>query len=279
MNNKTSEIGAFIITLLLTVATMMLLIFTNLHFKYPPEGIENLLAVKDSIFVEELGGEEFVKLGNIPEPSESNRSEEAASDDNADNMNSEPQVDGDDLKDAGQESPAHPTPTTGKAPSPMKTNTTKPTIKPGAAKDNNRTNAKPAVKRATASSNSKAINNKMKNAFSAKGKTQGKTQGSPSGNSSDGTMQGHGVPGGGLVGYTVAYWGRPHSPYTGSVVVQVHVNARGKVTRARAISGTGHAWASQAVRRDCEKESLASAFSVPKNRTTEGIGTITWRFK
>lgn len=282
MDNKTSEIGAFIITMLLTLALLLLLWFTNVRLKYPPEGMEHLLQREDSIFVEELGGEEFVKLGDIPEPTESNQTEETASENNTDNVNDEPKVEGDDREDAGQVSPVQPTPVTSKAPSPMKVKTedTKPAVKPGAAKPNPKpATAKPAVKRATASSTSNAISSKMKNAFGAKGSGKGQTQGSPTGNASSGVMQGHASLGGGLVGYTKEKFGRPHSPYIGSVTVQVHVNTRGKVTQARAISGTGLAWASEAVRRDCEKESLASAFSVPKNRTTEGIGTITWRFK
>ena len=82
----------------------------------------------------------------------------------------------------------------------------------------------------------------------------------------------------GLVGYTAEYWGRPHSKWTGKVNVQVRVNPRGKVIEAHAVSGSGEAWAHPEVRRSCEQAARESAFSVPKNRTSEGIGTITWRF-
>lgn len=284
MNNKKSEIAAFIITALLTIALLLLLVFTQLHFQYPPEGMDPIVQHEDSIFIEELGGEEFVKLGDIAEPTPTDNASEAASEDATGNVSDQPQPEGDDREDAGQVSPVQPQPITTKQPSPMKVkkDDTKPepVVKPGAAKSNPKPAApKPAVKRATASSTSNAINSKMKNAFGAKGDGGGKSQGSPDGNSNSGPVQGHASLGGGLVGYTVAYWGRPHSPSIGSVTVQVHVNNRGKVVKARAVSGTGAAWANQSVRRSCEQESLKSAFSVPKNRTTEGIGTITWRFK
>ncbi len=82
----------------------------------------------------------------------------------------------------------------------------------------------------------------------------------------------------GLVGYTAEYWGRPHSKWTGKVNVKVRVDPRGKVIEAHAVSGSGEAWAHPEVRRSCEQAARESAFSVPKNRTSEGIGTITWRF-
>ena len=82
----------------------------------------------------------------------------------------------------------------------------------------------------------------------------------------------------GLVGYTAEYWGRPHSKWTGKINVLVRVNPCGKVIEAHAVSGSGEAWSHPEVRRSCEQAALKSAFSVPKNRTTEGIGTITWRF-
>ena len=83
---------------------------------------------------------------------------------------------------------------------------------------------------------------------------------------------------GGLVGYTLEHWGRPHSYWTGSVTVRVRVNARGKVIEAKVHSGKGEAWSHNEVRRSCEQESLKSAFSVPKNTTQEGVGYITWTF-
>ena len=120
---------------------------------------------------------------------------------------------------------------------------------------------------------------RVKDAFGkSTGKGTGK-QGDPKGNSDNGAVSGK--PGiGGLVGYTLERWGRPHSKWTGSVTVKVRVDARGHVIQANAVSGRGEAWNHPEVRRYCEQESLwpKSAFSVPKNTTTEGVGTITWTF-
>ena len=120
-------------------------------------------------------------------------------------------------------------------------------------------------------------NDRVKDAFGkSTGTTTSKT-GSPAGNANTGERSGQ--PGiSGLVGYTAEYWGRPHSKWTGKVNVQVRVNPRGKVIEAHAVSGSGEAWAHPEVRRSCEQAARESAFSVPKNRTSEGIGTITWRF-
>ena len=89
------------------------------------------------------------------------------------------------------------------------------------------------------------------------------------------SASGHGSLGSGLVGYTVAHWGRPHSDYEGTVVVRVHVSARGQVTRAEIAGGT---ISDAAARQSCLSESYKCRFSVPLNRTTEGKGTIIWRF-
>lgn len=119
--------------------------------------------------------------------------------------------------------------------------------------------------------------NRTSNAFGKSSGSGSGKQGSPNGNSTQGALSGK--PGiGGLVGYTLEYWGRPHSYWTGSVTVRVRVNARGKVIEAKVHSGKGEAWSHNEVRRACEQESLKSAFSVPKNTTQEGVGYITWTF-
>ena len=119
----------------------------------------------------------------------------------------------------------------------------------------------PAAEPSTAkrSSQSRAIGQRMRNASGAAGTS----------------ASGHGSLGSGLVGYTVAHWGRPHSDYEGTVVVRVHVSARGQVTRAEIAGGT---ISDAAARQSCLSESYKCRFSVPLNRTTEGIGTIIWRF-
>lgn len=112
----------------------------------------------------------------------------------------------------------------------------------------------------------------------------GKSKSSGEGNTgaeveSEATNAMSGTPGvTGLVGYTLESWGRPRSSKTGTVVVRVRVNARGAVVQANAVRGTGNAWTDMTVRERCVEESKKSRFSVPENKTTEGVGEIVWRF-
>ncbi len=280
MNSKKGEIRAFFITLLLTVATLLLLIFTNLHIQYPPEGMKDLLSNlhQDSIFLEQGGGEEYVKLGDIPEPTESASAQDAATQSDAESVNEKNDVEADDMKDAGKVAPTQPEPVTRKTPSPVKVKKDetrpKPKTVPGAARDNaDKMQNKAETKRSNAATNNK-INNDMKNRFGGKG-GNGRNSGSPNGNSATGALTGAGRIGGGLVGYTGSFFGRPHSRFEGTVIVRVHVNARGYVTGA---THAGGSISDPAAIQSCIVESKKSRFSVPTNRTTEGIGTIVWRF-
>ena len=147
--------------------------------------------------------------------------------------------------------------------------------KTGPAKSDKPDTKKDQVKRGQETTTAKT--DRVKDAFGKNSGTGSGKQGSPDGNADQGERRGQ--PGiSGLVGYTAEYWGRPHSKWTGKVNVQVRVNPRGKVIEAHAVSGSGEAWAHLEVRRSCEQAARESAFSVPKNRTSEGIGTITWRF-
>lgn len=280
MNDNSTRIISAATTLAIALLVLLLLLFTTLSVPYPPEGMD-LAQVEhqDSIVLEQMGGdEEFVEMGDMLTPTEEQEQQGAATDDEATNTDADQtQPEGNDLDDAGAPAPVPPKPVASTQPSPMKVKQPKTTQKPGAQRQNPKPAAKPAVKRQP--SQASAINSRMAGAFGRAGTGSGHSKGSRDGNSTGGSLSGHGGLGGGLVGYTVAYWGRPHSYWTGSVTVQVHVNQRGRVTQARAVSGSGQAWAHQEVRRSCEQESLKSAFSVPKNRTTEGIGTITWTFK
>ena len=97
-------------------------------------------------------------------------------------------------------------------------------------------------------------------------------------NVSTGAMNGNASFGGGLVGYTVEHWGRPHSRSAGTITIRVTVNPRGKVIKATYAGGTGDARNDSQARRSCIEAAKQSQFSVPLNRTTDGVGTITWRF-
>jgi len=273
-DNRNYRLVALLLTLLITGGALWLLMSCRLHYHGLSE--QNLLTQlkQDSI----IFGGEYVMLGDTPDPAESQDVEESTPDDIVEEVKPDvtPDVEGDDLDDAGPVAPKPQPKVTQKEPSPMRVKEQpkeeKP-VKTGARRDNAKPTETPKVSRTPGN----ATNDRAKNAFGqAKGTGTGK-QGSTNGNSATGAVSGK--PGiSGLVGYTLEYWGRPHSKWTGKVRVQVHVNTRGKVTQARAVDGSGEAWAHPEVRRSCEQESLKSAFSVPKNTTTEGIGYITWRF-
>ncbi len=292
MDENKSKIWSSIITLLLTVAILLLLVGTHISVQYPPKGINHLACMnEDSIYVETediplpMGGEQQVATDDLSPESNGEPEEGASAADQGPDQPAETQHEGNDLNDAGKVSPERPKLVTSPKESPMKINR-KPQVKPtGAAKENPKPASKPAVKARTetksasaskTSSQSSAISKRMKNAF---GQGRDSRAGSSSASSSGGkgtARSGHASLGSGLVGYTGEYFGRPHSTVEGTVIVQVHVNARGYVTQARVVGGT---IANSAARKSCIIESKKSRFSVPKNRTTEGIGTIVWRFK
>lgn len=105
--------------------------------------------------------------------------------------------------------------------------------------------------------------------------SKGGTQGSKDGNSNTGAKTGVGSIGSGLVGYGPKNFPKPHGPESGTVIVRVRVKADGKVHSAEIAGGTIKN-ASQ--RQECLNKALASQFSVPTNKITEGVGTIVYRF-
>ena len=64
----------------------------------------------------------------------------------------------------------------------------------------------------------------------------------------------------------------------GTITIRVTVNPRGKVIKATYAGGTGEARNNTKARQSCIEAAMQSQFSVPLNRTTDGVGTITWRF-
>lgn len=269
-----NRLAAILLTLLVSGGVVALLLTAMLSVNQANATPTEL--AQDSI----IFGGDYVLLGDMPEPIDS---EEMAQEEPVEQpekeVTPEPKVDGADLRDHGNKADNNKPLVSSKTESPMKVkeepkkeDKKKPT---GTAKPD-KDQKQEQNQRATASNNNKA-NNTVRNAFANNGNGKG-SQGSPNGNSTTGGSM-SGQPGlSGLVGYTAERWGRPHSPFTGSVKVKVRVNARGQVVDAVVVGGTGEAYRSQAVKNDCVKESKKSAFSVPKNRTTEGIGYITWKF-
>lgn len=271
-NKKSLNLWALMATMLVSVGIVAMLVYSSLHYQFPPENLKDLaLLEQDTI----MFGGEYVMLGNSPEATSEQINEQEP--EQAEELQPQPKVQGEDLEDAGEPAKQTPPPVTAKEPSPMKVKE-KPKEKEKPKKAGPAVDEKPAekqekVKRGTDA----ATDNKVKNAFGkSSGSGQGK-QGSPNGNNDSGALQGK--PGiGGLDGYTLEHWGRPHSQWTGTVVVRVRVNTRGKIVEATCVGGSGGAYAHPSVRRYCEQETLKSAFSVPKSTTTEGVGTVTWRF-
>lgn len=272
-DNNRNRLVAAIITLLLLAGALWVLLSTYLRYEYPPDNAELFTELRqDSI----LFGGEYVMLGDTPEPQESEQTMEETPE-QADKVDTEPNVEGDDLEDNGEPAKqTKPLVTTPKE-SPMKVKE-KPREEPkktGPAKETPKTTDKQEkVKRGE---NVAPKPDPTAGKF-GKGKTQGSgKQGNPNGNAAHGDITGK--PGTeGLVGYTAEHWGRPHSKWTGTVKLKVVVNARGNITSATVVGGSGEAYSHQEVRDYCKYETLKSRFSVPKNRTTDGVGYVTWRF-
>ena len=292
-NRRKDSLWALLLTLLITVGTLLLLLRMSLH--YQPTNEQNLTELaQDSI----LFGGEYVMLGNTMENLQDNFMDEQASEQSASpEQGDEPDIEGDDLEDAGEATQKTPPLVTQKTESPhkVKEQPKQPEPKkPGPSKQNDKVTEKPKAKNTnseaketktqktteqkTATNN--ATDSKVKNAFGKGNGQGGGQQGSPNGNSSQGVLAGKPSVSG-LVGYTLEHWAKPvpNSKWSGTVTVRVTVNPRGQVIKASATGATGALASHPEVRRACEQAALKSSFSVPKNTMTEGIGTVTyiWR--
>ena len=289
-NRRKDSLWALLLTLLITVGTLLLLLRMSLH--YQPTNEQNLTELaQDSI----LFGGEYVMLGNTMENLQDNFMDEQASEQSASpEQGDEPDIEGDDLEDAGKATQKTPPLVTQKTESPhkVKEHPKQPEPKkPGPSKQNDKVTEKPKAKNTnseaketktqktteqkTATNN--ATDSKVKNAFGKGNGKGGGQQGSPNGNSSQGVLAGKPSVSG-LVGYTLEHWAKPvpNSKWSGTVTVRVTVNPRGQVIKASATGATGALASHPEVRRACEQAALKSSFSVPKNTMTENIGTITY---
>ncbi len=259
-----NQIIAIIATLVFHVVFLLILLYSFLYYSYPPKEGEPPIPKKEDI----MFGGEYVMLGNVQTPSNMGMTE---SEPYVQEKSKTTQVEGDEMEDAGPKADASKPLISSKNESPMKVND-KPVKKSGPSKEEIAEQEKIKRQKEQADRISQRV---------SFGKTSGKgggQQGSPNGNSSSGAVSG--APGvSGLVGYTLASWGRPNSPDAGIVRIRVRVNSRGKVISARYAGGSGSAAASSTVRQSCVRASLNSQFSVPENATTEAVGTITWRFE
>ncbi len=290
-DRRKHSLWALLLTLLITVGTMALLLRYTLRYEQLPDQPDMTQLAQDSI----LFGGEYVMLGNTMDNLQNELMDMEANDQSASpEEGDEPDIEADDMEDAGEVNQKTPPVVTQKTESPhkVKEQPKEPEPKkPGPTKENDKVVEKPKAKATKAeaqetkakktnteqkNTTSNATNNKVKNAFGNHNGNGGGKQGSLDGNS-QGVLAGK--PGiSGLVGYTLDYWAKPvpNSKWSGRVVVRVTVNPRGQVTKANAVSATGDLASHPEVRRACEQAALKSSFSVPKNTMTEGIGTVTY---
>lgn len=290
-DRRKHSLWALLLTLLLTVGTLALLLRFTLRYEQLPDRPDLTQLAQDSI----LFGGDYVMLGNTLDNVQNDLMDEESAEPSASpEQDDEPDIDADDLEDAGEANQKTPPLVTQKTESPHKVKEQPKEAEPkksGPVKENEKKVEKPKAKdkkaeaQETKSKNtseqktptSSAADNRVKNAFgSGKGQGGGQ-QGAASGNSSQGVLAGKpGVTG--LAGYTLEYWAKPvpNSKWSGRVMVRVTVDPRGKVTSAKATGATGDLASHPEVRRACEQAALKSQFSVPKNTMTEGIGTVTY---
>lgn len=290
-NDNKSKLLSAIITLLLGAGIVALLLFTSLHYNYPPlDGEKEAQLLQDTI----MFGGEYVDFGDFEDLlNDEPASVEAPSEQQDDeSTNDEPQQVGqNDLKDNGsydeqpqpqvsnkvQESPmkVQEQPPK-KLPAEKKTEQPKPEEKP---QKKGESKPQPATKKteqpkSTAPTNSEA-DNKMKKVFgNSAGKGEGK-QGNPNG--TPGAEKAVGKPGvGGLDGYTLEYFPKAMCPGPGTVVVRVTVSPTGAVTKATVIGGT---MTNERARNICLGLAGQSRFRVPVGQTIERTGTLTYTIR
>lgn len=288
-NRRKDSLWALLLTLLITVGTLMVML--RLSMQYRPVTDQNPMELaQDSI----LFGGEYVMLGNTLENLQSDLMEESSEQSASPEEGDEPDIEADDMEDAGDVNQKTPPLITQKTESPHKVKEQPKEPEPkksGPTKQNDKVVDKPKAKNnnaeaketkaknsnETKTSTSNATNNRVKNAFGKGNGSGGGQQGSPNGNSKEGVLAGKPSIGG-LVGYTLEHWAKPvpNSKWSGTVTVRVTVNPRGQVIKATATGATGALASHPEVRRACEQAALKSSFSVPKNTMTEGIGTVTY---
>ena len=293
-DRRKHSLWALLLTLLITVGTLALLMRFTLRYEPAPNMLDLTQLAQDSI----LFGGEYVMLGNTMENLQTDLlEEESAEQSSSPEEGDDPDMEADDMEDAGEANHKTPPLVTQKTESPHKVKEQPREVEPkksGPTKENDKQVEKPKAKnknseaQETKSKNtseqkvtaSNATNNRGKNAFGKGNGKGGGQQGSENGDSNQGVVIGK--PGiSGLVGYTLDYWARPvpNSKWSGRVVVRVTVNPRGQVIKATAMSATGEIASHPEMRRACEQAALKSSFSVPKNTMTEGIGTVTYTWR
>ncbi len=249
---KRNRIIAAAAALLFLIVVLLILLFSYMHSEWPPK--DRPEPERTDIF---FGGE-YVMLGDTPEPAASDlAASQPAAVDPADAPKADNSTDPERLTTTDLESPAK----------------KQKSQADGADEAARRAEQKKKKEEERRRAEQDRINSSVKNSF---GSGSGK-QGSPNGNATHGAVKGS--PGFDLAGRSMESWGSPSSTVEGTIVIKVRVNPKGQVVDASYKSGTGAAAADKRVRESCRKASLRSRFSVAENRTTDQVGTITWRFE
>ena len=256
---------AILAAVLFHAVLLLILLFTFLKYKYPPDDPMELEMTKEEI----MFGGEYVMLGDFPL---ADASQSAAANPEDALVSEDQPVVGEDMRDAGEAQDAPKQMVTSVAEAPMKVEKKKTKEEPK-SKTKSETAEQEKIK-AQQQAQKQQINKRVN--FGTGGAGAG-AAGSTNGNSTSGARAGK--PGvGGLSGYTLERWGKPTSGVDGKIVIRVTVNQRGTVTSASYSSGSGSAAADAKVRESCRQASLQSQFAVPANTTGHAIGYITWNF-
>ncbi len=282
-NDNRNRLLSALITLLLGAGIVALLLFTSLHYQYPPEDAEQLNLLQDTI----MFGGEYVELGDFPDPS---MSEELATQGEETPQQSDAQDDvpqdvgQNDLNDQGAiNEPPKPQVVNNNQQSPMKV-TEQPPKKPQAEKKTP-TPAQPQKSgnpQPAASTNPKPqpqapnsnINNRVSNAFGKNNGSGAGKQGSPGGAVDGGEAGRPGVSG--LDGYTLEYFPKAKCPAPGTVVIRVTVSPSGSVSKASIVGGSV---TDKTTRDRCLGLARQSRFRVPKGQSIERTGTLTYTIR
>lgn len=277
-DNKSKLLSA-LITLLMGCGIVAIMLFTGLHYVYPPKDADMQQKLQEPI---EFGGEEFVEIeellaevDNVPADDGVEIDQEQPSED----ITAQQEDGQNDLQNQGAVNEPPKPPVSTKNDSPMKVKEQPPKEQKPQAKTQTppTTNPKKKGETTTTTKNTNTKTESQKKADEAMNNAFKKgNNGNSAGSNTNGTM---GKPsiGGGLGGYTAENFPTAPCPGPGTVVVQVVVSPTGKVTKASVVGGS-----LKSNSRACEIcRSLAqrSTFRVPKNTAVERTGTLTYTVK
>lgn len=291
-DNRNKLLSA-ILTLLLAAGIVALLLFTSLHYQYPPrDGEQEPQLLQDTI----MFGGEYVDFGDFDqlandEPAPINDPTELQQQESVNNEMQ--QVGQNDLTDDGaSDEQPQPMVATNNQPSPMKVEQQPPKKIPAQKKTQEPSPApkpqkqgdpkpQPAAKKTEtpkpkpAAAQPSEADKRMSKAFGKNGGTGQGKQGDPNG--TQGAEKSVGKPGvGGLAGYTLEHFPTAKCPGPGTVVIRVTVSPTGAVSKASVVGGSV---TNERARSICLGLARQSRFRVPAGQSIERTGTLTYTIR